>query len=67
VLVASGLIVGESLFGVFNDGLAYFLNSPAPLAIVPDTFAPANILGASAFVALVVGLYGWMLGRTRRG
>ena len=61
VLVASGLIVGESLFGVLNDGLAYALNSAAPLALVPDTFAPANLLGGAAFVILVVLLYGWML------
>ena len=65
VLVASGLIVGESLFGVLNDGLAYFLNSAAPLALVPDTFAPANVLGATAFIVLVILLYGWMLRRGR--
>jgi putative OPT family oligopeptide transporter len=63
VLVASGLIVGESLFGVFNDGLIYAFSKDAPLALVPDTFGPANLLGAVAFIALVVALYGWMLRR----
>ena len=34
VLVASGMIVGESLFGVLLAGLIVGLNSDAPLAIV---------------------------------
>jgi putative OPT family oligopeptide transporter len=63
VLVASGLIVGESLFGVLNAGLIVATSSDAPLALVSATFAPANALGAAAFVALVVMLYGWMIGR----
>jgi len=63
VLVASGLIVGESLFGVLNAGLIVGFSSDAPLALVSATFAPANALGAVAFVALVAGLYGWMIGR----
>ncbi|HEY6358419.1 MAG TPA: OPT/YSL family transporter, partial [Vicinamibacterales bacterium] len=63
VLVASGLIVGESLFGVLNAGLIVAFSSDAPLALVSATFAPANALGAVAFIALVAGLYGWMIGR----
>jgi putative OPT family oligopeptide transporter len=63
VLVASGLIVGESLFGVFNDALVYAFNKDAPLALVSATFAPANLLGVGAFIALIVLLYGWMLRR----
>jgi putative OPT family oligopeptide transporter len=63
VLVASGLIVGESLFGVLNAGLIVLLTNDAPLALVPGTFAPANILGLVSFVALVVLLYRWMLRR----
>jgi putative OPT family oligopeptide transporter len=63
VLVASGLIVGESLFGVFTDGLVWAFGKDAPLALVPATFAPANALGVVSFVAIVVALYGWMLKR----
>ncbi len=64
--MASGLIVGESLFGVLNAGLIVALNNDAPLGLVPETFAPANALGLITFSVLVIALYGWMLGRTRR-
>ncbi|HUL51492.1 MAG TPA: oligopeptide transporter, OPT family [Candidatus Nitrosotalea sp.] len=64
-LVASGLIVGESLFGVLNAGLIVAFSKDAPLALVPATFAPAKLLGALVFVGLVVWLYGWMLSKTR--
>jgi putative OPT family oligopeptide transporter len=60
-LVASGMIVGESLFGVLNAGLIVAFSKDAPIALVPETFAPANILGLLAFVGLVVWLYRWML------
>ncbi len=63
VLVASGLIVGESLWGVLNAGLVGAFNSPAPLALVPETFGAANALGFITFSALVVLLYRWMLRR----
>ncbi len=62
-LVASGLIVGESLFGVLNAGLIVALNTDAPLALVPATFAPANLLGLMTFSGLVFLLYRWMLRR----
>jgi putative OPT family oligopeptide transporter len=65
VLVASGLIVGESLFGVINAALIVALHTDAPIALVPENFAPANFLGLITFCALVVALYAWMLGRTR--
>jgi putative OPT family oligopeptide transporter len=41
VLVASGMIVGESLFGVLLAGLIVGLNNDAPLALVAGNFAPA--------------------------
>ena len=54
-LVASGLIVGESLFGVLNAGLIVAYSNDAPIALVADTFAPAKILGFVGFVGLGSG------------
>ena len=65
-LVASGMIVGESLFGVLNAGLIVAFSSDAPIALVPESFAPAKLLGLLGFVGLVVGLYRWMLRRSAR-
>jgi putative OPT family oligopeptide transporter len=62
-LVASGLIVGESLWGVINAGLIVGLAKDAPIGIVPETFAPAPWLGVIGFVGVIVWLYGWMLRR----
>jgi putative OPT family oligopeptide transporter len=64
VLVASGLIVGESLFGVLNAGLIVLTSSDAPIGLVPASFAPANLLGLVTFVAAVYALYSWMLRRS---
>ena len=65
VLVASGLIVGESLFGVLNSGLIVATKNEAPLALVPADFAAANAIGIVAFAGLIVLLYRWMLSRNR--
>lgn len=62
-LVASGLIVGESLFGVLNAGLIVAFATDAPIALVAEDFAPAKILGLVGFVGLVFALYRWMLQR----
>ena len=62
-LVASGMIVGESLFGVLNAGLIVALANDAPIALVSADFAAANALGLVGFAALVVWLYAWMLKR----
>ena len=64
-LVASGLIVGESLWGVVNAGLIVALTKDAPIGLVPADFAPAPWLGLLAFTGCVVGLYGWMLKRMK--
>lgn len=51
VLVASGLIVGESLFGVLLAALIVFSGRAEPLALVGDAFANAGkAIGAVAFV-----------------
>jgi len=63
-LVASGLIVGESLWGVINAGLIVGLSKDAPIGIVPENFAAAPWLGLFGFVGIVVWLYGWMLRRS---
>lgn len=65
-LVASGLIVGESLFGVLNAGLIVAFASDAPIALAGEEFAPAKLLGFAMFTALVFGLYRWMLAKTER-
>lgn len=62
-LVASGMIVGESLFGVLNAGLIVAFASDAPIALMPEDFAMAPWLGAIAFIGLVIYLYRWMLKR----
>ena len=67
VLVASGLITGESLFGVALSGLIYFSNNKTPLAIVGDAFAPyANVLAGIAFFAVPFLLYRWIGLRARK-
>jgi len=65
-LVASGLIVGESLWGVVNAGLIVSLNKDAPIGIVPEDFALGRWLGLLGFIAMIVWLYGWMLRRSDR-
>jgi putative OPT family oligopeptide transporter len=66
-LVASGLIVGESLFGVLNAALIVGFDSDAPLALVPEDFRPGAILAIAAFAALVVALYAWLASKARTG
>jgi putative OPT family oligopeptide transporter len=64
-LVASGLIVGESIWGVINAGLIVAFSKDAPIGLVPEDFAPAPWLGLLGFVGAIVWLYGWMLRRSR--
>jgi putative OPT family oligopeptide transporter len=64
-LVASGLIVGESIWGVINAGLIVAMSKDAPIGIVPENFALAPWLGLILFVLTVVLLYGWMLRQAR--
>jgi len=65
VLVASGMIVGESLFGVLNALLIVAFHHDAPLAVVPADFAYATPIATVALIGLIVWLYGWLLRRAR--
>jgi len=58
VLLATGLIVGESLFGVIFAGIVAATNSDAPLALVKD-FQWAGPLGLILFALLNAALYLW--------
>ncbi|HEX6316707.1 MAG TPA: oligopeptide transporter, OPT family [Gemmatimonadaceae bacterium] len=64
-LVASGLIVGESLWGVVNAGLIVATNNDAPIGLLPADFVPAPWLGVLGFIAVITLLYGWMLRQAR--
>jgi len=64
-LVASGLIVGESIWGVINAGLIVALANDAPIGLVAGDFALAPWLGVIGFIGAIVWLYGWMLRRSR--
>jgi putative OPT family oligopeptide transporter len=64
VLVASGMIVGESLFNVINAGLIVGFDKDAPLAVTGPSF-PTGTIGVVAFAALIVLLYGWLMRRAR--
>jgi putative OPT family oligopeptide transporter len=62
VLLASGLIVGESLIGVVISAIVVFSGSAAPLALVGASFESAAIfIGAVAFAAIAFLLYRWVL------
>ncbi|HWY64312.1 MAG TPA: oligopeptide transporter, OPT family [Rhizomicrobium sp.] len=65
VLVASGMIVGESLFGVLNAGLIVAANRDAPLSVVPANFAFSNWIALLGFAGLLVLLYGWLFRRAK--
>ena len=63
-LVASGLIVGESLWGVINAGLIVGLSNDAPIGLVSDSFVLGPWLGLFGFVGVIIWLYAWMLRRS---
>jgi putative OPT family oligopeptide transporter len=71
-LVASGLIVGESLWGVLNAGLIvanqrwqFGTSNDAPLGLVDADFSAGPWLGVLGFVGIIVWLYSWMLRRSK--
>jgi putative OPT family oligopeptide transporter len=64
-LVASGLIVGESLWGVINAGLIVGLAKDAPIGLVNEDFIFGKALGVIGFVGSIILLYNWMLRRSK--
>jgi putative OPT family oligopeptide transporter len=58
VLLATGLIVGESLFGVIFAGIVAATNKDAPLAVLAE-YPWINAVSVIVFAAAVVGLYVW--------
>jgi putative OPT family oligopeptide transporter len=61
VLLATGLIVGESLFGVALAGLVVATGKDAPLGVMPESFAPTALILAPILFALLTA---WLYRRT---
>lgn len=68
VLTATGMIVGESLFGVVYAGIVAATGADSPLAVVGAGFEPvALVLGTIAFFVIVALLYRATMRRGRDG
>ena len=62
VLLASGLIVGESLLAVIFAGVVAFSGKQNPIAVVGDNFAtPSIIIGGIVFAVTIALLYRWII------
>lgn len=60
VLMATGLIVGESLFGVVYAAIVAASGDDGVLGVVGDSFENyAKWLGIVFFILLILGLYKW--------
>ncbi|WP_308806788.1 OPT family oligopeptide transporter [Actinotignum urinale] len=61
VLLATGLIVGESLFGVLNAGIIAAAGTDTALAIKAEGFGVvSDIAGILLFVLVIWGTYRWV-------
>jgi putative OPT family oligopeptide transporter len=58
VLLATGLIVGESLFGVVFAGIVAATNKDTPLAVVAE-YPWVSAVSVVVFAVAVLGLYAW--------
>ena len=66
VLTATGMIVGESLWGVTFAGIVAASGSDSPLAIVPEGYEQVALIGGTlAFAALAWLLYRQTMRRAR--
>ena len=63
VLTATGMIVGESLWGVLFAGIVYVAGTDAPLALVGAAYETAGLIGGTLIFA---ALTAWLYARTRR-
>jgi len=60
VLLASGLIVGESILAVIFTFIKGSTNDNSPIGFMPDSFATASMwLGGIAFAAVIFFTYRW--------
>ena len=67
VLLASGLIVGESLFLVMTAGVIVSTGNDEPFAMLPDGSTwPAMLAGIIAFAVTAFALYAWVRGRSAK-
>jgi len=67
VLLASGLIVGESLFLVMTAGVIVGTGNDAPFAMLPEGSTwPAMLAGIVTFAVVVVALYAWTRSRSAK-
>lgn len=66
VLLATGLIVGESLFGILNAGIIGGTGNPDALTVVPASFETAGkIIGLVVFIGIMVLSYQWVKRKSR--
>jgi putative OPT family oligopeptide transporter len=63
VLMATGMIVGESLFGVLYAGIVVGSSKSEPFALVGEDFATAALLAGAVLFSAVIG---WLYRRTAR-
>jgi putative OPT family oligopeptide transporter len=64
MLLGSGMIVGESLFGIANALLIVKTGDQNALALVGDSFQPtAEMLGGGVFLLLCLASYRWIIGK----
>jgi putative OPT family oligopeptide transporter len=56
VLMATGMIVGESLCGVLYAGIVVISGTNAPFALVGDGFATPALIGGAVVFSVLVGL-----------
>ena len=67
ILMASGLIVGESIIGVVIAAIVVFSGRESPLALVGKGFGPASVwIGGIAFVLVGAVLYRWVAREGRK-
>jgi putative OPT family oligopeptide transporter len=66
ILVSSGMIVGESIFGVILAGLIVATSTDTPLGLAPDNFAPAPLIATITLVAFVALCFSWIMRRAKK-